>query len=179
MSKNTRNHTGTNRKATILGILVIVFFLLEHFLLGGIKMTEGVKIGLYNAFIILAIVKFGPKYGFILFFVKLMTGIVGTSAALLYPLCGGIISIAAMSAINSIFKEKIGYLGIGITGAAAYNITVYIAAAVSLSSAAILYNLPAALLLSVAFGSMTGAIAYFANKAMDARRTNGGKNEEI
>ena len=79
MRKDAGNQMGTNKKAAIFGILVIVLFLLEHFLLDGIKMTEGVKIGLYNAFIILAIIKFGPKYGFILFFVKLLTGIIATS----------------------------------------------------------------------------------------------------
>lgn len=159
--KNTKiKKTENGKRIIILSLLVIVFFILEMLLLGNVIKVEGVKIGLYNIFIIFAIIKIEPKHGYILAVVKLFTGIFVASTAALYPIFGGLLSVTAMVIAMKILKEKVGYLGIGIIGALTYNITVYIVAAVSLSSLAVFYNIPTVLFLSVVNGAVTGSAAY-------------------
>ncbi len=162
----------------ILIVLVICFFILEKLFLNNIIRTEGIKFGLYNIFIIYAITKINPKFAYVLFGVKLAVGIMFASTAVLYPLFGGLLSITAMVIIYKYGKEKIGYLGLGIAGALVYNITVYTVAALSLSSIAVLYNIPQVLLLSLLLGGITGALSYILSKSNILVLIDGGNNEK-
>lgn len=162
---NTNNKDKKSRKVFLLCLFVILLFVLETLFLGNITKVEGVKIGLYNALIIFAIMEDKPRYGYLLAGVKIIAGMFVTSNILFYSLMGGLLSVTAMIVIKRSSKDRIGYLGIGIAGALAYNITAYIIAALSLSSAAVFYNLPSVLLFSVIYGGITGGLGYFVAKS--------------
>ncbi len=153
------------RHIFLLSIFVIILFILENMFLGSVTRTEGIKIGLYNAVIIFAIIEMKPKYGFILFAVKLIAGLFVAGNVFLYPLLGGLVSINSMLLASKLSDGQFGYIGIGIIGALTHNITVYVIAALSLSGLAIFYNTPSVLALSVIYGTITGALAYLLNKS--------------
>ena len=115
---------GTRGAKVILIILVIIFFIIEKLLLNNIIRVEGIKFGLYNLFIIFAIININPKFAFLLYGVKIAFGIVFVSSAVIYPFFGGLLSVAAMVFACKMGKGKLGYVGIGITGSLVYNITI-------------------------------------------------------
>ncbi len=149
----------------LLCVLVIAVFALEAWLLGGITTTEGVKIGLYNALIVYALMNMKAKYAYILMGVKIIAGMFIASNILAYSVLGGLLSVAAMHGAKNIFKDKIGYLGISVIGAITHNIAIYILAYLSLNSIAVLYNIPSALLLSAVYGAVTGSLGYLIAKS--------------
>lgn len=161
----------------VLGILLIIFYVVELLLLDDLIKVEGIRIGLYNAIIVYAIMFNKNKIAYGLFFVKLMFSLFVASPVLFYPICAGLLSISAMIAVKKILDKKIGYLGIGIIGALTYNISIYTVAAISLKSSAVFYNIPSVLFLSVLFGTITGSIAYIASKTKIIPMEHGGNNE--
>ena len=169
---------GAKETKIILIILVIIFFIVEKLLLNNIIRVEGVKFGLYNLFIIFAIININPKFAFLLFGAKLALGIVFISTAVIYPLFGGLLSLAAMVLAYRTGKGKMGYIGIGIIGALVYNITVYAAAAISVSSSAVFYNTPQMLILSVLIGGATGSLAFLLSKSNIFVLNDGGSDEK-
>ena len=177
MTIELENNKKIKNRYIILIVLVIGFFILEKLFLNNIIRTEGIKFGLYNIFIIYALTKVSTKFAYMLFIFKLTVGIIVASTAVIYPLIGGALSITAMVLIFKYGKAKTGYLGLGIAGALIYNTTVYIVAAISLSSAAVFSNLPKVLILSVFLGSITGAFAYLLSKS-NILLTNDGGNDE-
>ena len=176
-----KNNNLDKNKATktilILIILVVLTFVLEKIFLNDVTKVQGIKIGLYNVFIILTIIKLSPKYGFILFAAKLVTGIAFASTAVLYPFFGGVLSISAMIIANKTLSKQIGCIGLGIIGALTYNISIYIIAAISLSSFAVFYNLAGVLFLSVLYGGTTGGLAFLLSASNILVRKDGGNNE--
>ena len=169
---------GTRGAKVILIILVIIFFIIEKLLLNNIIRVEGIKFGLYNLFIIFAIININPKFAFLLFGAKLAFGIVFISTAVIYPLFGGLLSVAAMALAYRMGKGKMGYIGVGIIGSLVYNITVYSAAAISVSSGAVFYNTPQMLILSVILGGATGSLAVLLSKSNIFVLNDGGSNEK-
>lgn len=162
-NKNSREKKPGN--IFLLCLLVILLFVLETLFLDKVTKAEGIKIGLYNSLIVFLIMQNKPKTGYLLAGVKIIAGMFITSNILFYSLIGSVLSVTAMIGIKKMFKDKIGYLGVSVTGALTYNITVYLIAALSLSSAAVFYNLPSVLLLSVIYGGLTGSLGYLITKS--------------
>jgi uncharacterized membrane protein len=165
------------RPMLYLSLLVIVFFVIELLFLDDIIRVEGIRIGLYNAFIVYALMESKMKMALGLFFVKLVTSLFAVSMLLLFPICGGVLSITAMILAKKVLDKKAGYLGIGIIGALTYNISVYVLASISLKSSAVFYNIPSVLFLSVLLGAITGCIGYLVSKTKLIPVENGGNNE--
>lgn len=86
----------------ILSLLVIAIFTIELLLLDDLIKVEGIRIGLYNAFIVYAIMSKKNKIAYALFLVKLIFSLFITSPLLMYPVLGGIFSITVM-----IFAKKL------------------------------------------------------------------------
>jgi len=176
---NTKSEKSNNKKTVfILCLLIIVLFALETSFLSNITKIEGVKLGLYNTFIIFAIKNIKLKYGYILAIVKIISSLFIASTLFLYSFLGGILSVSAMVIAERLFKEKIGFIGIGIIGAFVYNTTVYVIAFISLSSAAVFYNIPTVLFLSVLYGAITGSLAFVLTKYNVFRLGYGEENEK-
>lgn len=165
------------RPMLVLSILVIIFFLVELLLFDKLIKVEGIRLGLYNAFIVYAVMLGKKKMAYGLFFVKLVFSLFAASPVLLYPICGGVLSISAMIIAKKIFDKRIGYLGVGVIGALVYNISLYLVAAISLKNAAVFYNIPSVLFLSVLFGAITGSIGYIVSKIKIIPMEYGGNNE--
>ena len=164
-------------KLIVISLLVIAVYAVERFLLSGVTKVEGVKIGLYNMFMVFAIINMKTRHAYFFLLVKLIAGIFLAVQVIFYPLAGGILSIAFMALCNKLFKNKIGYVGIGIIGALVYNLTVYAIAAMSLQSTAVLYNIPKVLLLSAVYGALTGSFAFVIKKTNILRLGYGENNE--
>ncbi|MEX1377352.1 MAG: Gx transporter family protein [Eubacteriales bacterium] len=175
-NKETKNRI-TFGKLILISILVAALFTLERFLLGGITKAEGVKIGLYNMFIVFAIVNMKTRHAYLFFIVKIITSIFLVTQVIFYPLAGGILSIAIMALSNKIFKNKIGYVGISVIGALVYNITIHIIATISLQTSAVFYSIPIVLFLSVVYGTLTGSFAFVIDKTNLLRLGYGERNE--
>ena len=118
----------------------------------------GVKMGLSNVFVLLALVCLGVGYAFAALAVKIAVGnlIVGNFSTLMYSLPAGVISLAVMSLLFFNGKSRFGLIALSVAGAAVY--------ALVTDTPAVLSLLPYLALIGVLSGAIVGAATYFALK---------------
>lgn len=154
------------RKITLCGILTAfsaIAFILES--LFPPIVLPGARMGISNAFILLAVIFLGGKYGFVALCIKILIGGIfsGNVSSLLYSLPAGIISLFLQCLL--LFKAKnVSIIATSISGAV-INTTVQNAVfCVVTNTLEYLYYLPYLAFISVISGLVVGLIVYFAIK---------------
>ena len=120
---------------------------------------QGVKLGLANLVIVIAIYKMKLSDAFLLSVVRVVLSgfIFGNYFSILYSLSGGVLSLAVMA----LLKRAGGFsvIGISIAGGIAHNIVQLIVAMLVVETFRVAYYLPVLLLAGMLAGSVIGIAA--------------------
>ncbi|MEG2304041.1 MAG: Gx transporter family protein [Lachnospiraceae bacterium] len=119
----------------------------------------GVKLGLANLIIIVALYKMTLKEVYILSIVRVVLSgfIFGNLFGILYSLSGGLLSLTGMWILKK--NEKFSILGISVMGGVLHNIGQLIMAMMVLESISLFYYVPMLLIAGVVTGVVIGIVA--------------------
>ncbi len=164
----------STRKITYIAILTSMALVLSYFerILPPPVPIAGVKFGLANIIILIALYILSSKDAFIILMLKvfmvslLFSGLTG----LLFGLIGGTLSFIAM-----VLTKKAGIfssIGVSISGAVFFNIGQIIASMILINTITILYYLPVLIISGVISGFITGLVASFTIKYLKQAKIN-------
>lgn len=119
----------------------------------------GVKLGLANLIIVIALYKMSIKEAYVLSVVRVVLAgfIFGNLFSILYSLAGGLLSLTVMAFLKR--TEKFSVLGVSMAGGVFHNIGQLIMAAIVLESLSITYYLPVLLISGVITGLVIGIVS--------------------
>ena len=149
-----------NKKITsisLLSALAIIFGYIES-LFPAFAAIPGIKLGVSNIVILLALYKSDAKTGYLIMIIKVFATSILFSGlnVLLYSLLGGIFSISAMI----FFKNfNLSIIGISIVGGIFHNIGQLLTAGIILKTTSVIYYLPILLISGLLFGFITGLVS--------------------
>lgn len=148
--------TKTLTKCALLAATAIIFGYAES-LLPAFSAIPGIKLGLSNIVILLALFRFGKAPAFFIMLIKVSVCALLFSGVnvFIYSLGGGILSLAAMIIFR---RAGFGVIGISMLGGIFHNIGQLFSAALMLGSGAVFFYLPPLLLSGMIFGGITGAV---------------------
>lgn len=149
------------KKTAYLGMLTALAFVFSYieFLLPINLGVPGVKLGLANLVVIVALYTMNVRWAFTLSLVRiLLTGLTfGNPASMIYSLAGGMLSLAIMIIAK---KWKIfSVTGVSILGGVFHNIGQIVVAILVVETASLLYYLPVLILSGTIAGVLIGALA--------------------
>lgn len=149
------------KKIAYLGLLIALAFVLSYveFLIPINLGIPGVKVGLANLVIIVAMYTIGEKSAFFLSMVRilLVAFTFGNLAAMLYSLAGGLLSYFVM-----LFAKKMDVLsakGVSVLGGIFHNVGQILVAMMILETAQLIYYLPVLLIAGTVSGLFIGLLA--------------------
>ena len=151
----------TAKKLAVLGVLTalsLITFLIEN--LFPPLLIPGAKLGLANAFSLVALVLYTPWEAFAIVIARTLLGAIfaGNLSAVLYSFTGGIISMAVSSALLYCAHPKISVMCISVIAAAFHNLTQNVVF-VAISSTPLAFSYaPYLILLGVLSGAFIGAV---------------------
>lgn len=121
--------------------------------------VPGVKLGLANLIIVVALYKVSIKEAYILSIVRVVLSgfIFANLFSILYSLAGGILSLTVMTILKK--REKFSIVGISMAGGVFHNVGQLIMAAIVLESLSIIYYLPVLLVSGVLTGFIIGILS--------------------
>lgn len=147
------------RRLALSALLVTVMLMLgyvESLIPTGVP---GVKLGLSNSVLILAICWLGVPWAFALMLVKVLLSafLFSGVGAMLYALAGGALSMAAMCLL---YRAKgFSLVAVAVAGAVAHNVGQVCTAMLILKTDKLVYYMGVLMLVGVVTGLVTGAIA--------------------
>ncbi|MBR7073308.1 MAG: Gx transporter family protein [Eubacterium sp.] len=148
------------KKAAFFGIMVALAFTFSYFesLIPFNIGIPGVKLGLANLVVVIALYFYGIKAAFPIALIRiLLAGFTfGNVNSLLYSLAGGILSLLVMWAVKN---TKLSVIGVSILGGVTHNIGQLAAAALLMNTARIIYYLPVLLVAGTVTGFLIGTAA--------------------
>ena len=157
---NTQNNkTNMIAYGAILAALAMIFSYIEAIIPFNFGIP-GVKLGLANLVIIIALYKLNFRYAFLINIIRIITvGLLFTGVfGALYSLAGGILSLLVMTAL-----KKLGWfsiIGVSMAGGVAHNLGQVTTAYLLLSSPVVFAYFPALLFSGMITGIIIGVIAY-------------------
>lgn len=128
--------------------------------------VPGAKLGLSNMVILVTIVVFGFKEGFVVGILKsiVLVLVTGSVTSLLYSLSGAVLSCIAMGVIYRYFSSIFSLIGVSIFGAIAHNFGQVSVAALMMYNIRIYSYLPVLLIIGLFTGYFVGlASIYISN----------------
>lgn len=151
---------GSTKKLTtcaLLTALALIFSYIE-FLVPLSLGVPGIKIGLANIVIVLALYSLGPGYALVINLVRIALSalLFGNLFSALYALCGGLFSLAVMALLKK--TDVFSLTGVSMAGGAAHNIAQLAAAAVIVGSAKVFLYMPVLVLAGMAAGIFNGIV---------------------
>lgn len=119
----------------------------------------GVKLGLANLIVVIALYRMGVREAYVLSVVRVILAgfLFGNLFAILYSLAGGLLSLTVMVFLKK--TEKFSVLGVSMAGAVFHNIGQLIMAAIVLESLSITYYLPVLMISGIVTGLLIGIVA--------------------
>lgn len=162
---------GTRKIAGVSMLLAmsLIAFMLENFLPP--MFIPGAKLGLGNAFSMLALVLYSPAVAVLLVVLRVVLGnlIIGSLSAMIFGLCAGAVSISAAIILYKFAFPKISFVCISVCSAVLHNaVQCVVFCAVSGTWQAIVY-LPYLILLSALSGFAVGAACVLVAKRLPTR----------
>ncbi len=160
----TRRLTMSAMFATLALIFTYVEFLIPYSV--GIP---GVKLGLANLVIIIALYKMDFKYAMTINLLRIgLSGLLFSGVfAMLYSLCGGVISLIVMWLLRR--SGRFSMIGVSMAGGVAHNFGQLIIAAVVVSNIKMFVYFPILVFSGIGAGICIGITAYILNKKMPAQ----------
>lgn len=150
-----------SKKNAYLGLLVALAFVFSYieFLIPINLGIPGVKLGLANLVVIVAIYTIGIKPAFMLSMVRilLVAFTFGNLSAMLYSIAGGVLSYLVM-----ILAKKLDFLsvkGVSVLGGVFHNVGQILVAMLILETTQLIYYLPALMISGVVSGVAIGLLA--------------------
>lgn len=155
-----RSRSKRIRRVALMGLffaLSLCFSFLESMVIIP-GLPPGIKLGLSNLVTMYCLFFLGKRSAYSLavlksFFVFLTRGPVGA----LLSLCGGLLSVTAMTAADSVSRKGLSYISLSIIGAVCHNVGQLIAARLLISQF-LLYYIPVLLVSGVIMGVLTGTM---------------------
>jgi heptaprenyl diphosphate synthase len=128
----------------------------------------GVKLGLANVVVLVALYLLDARVAFFLVFVKagISAMLVGSPMAIVYSLAGGLLSFALMWLLKS--THKVSVVVVSMVGAVAHNTAQVFVACLLLETPAILFSLPFFAVVACVTGFLTGTAALGVIKALSS-----------
>ena len=119
----------------------------------------GVKLGLANLIVVIALYRIGVRESYVLSVLRVILAgfLFGNLFAILYSLAGGLFSLTVMAFLKK--TEKFSVLGVSMAGAVFHNIGQLIMAAIVLESLSITYYLPVLMISGIVTGLLIGIVA--------------------
>ena len=150
----------STRKLTtcaLLSALALIFSYIE-FLLPLSLGVPGIKIGLANIVVVLALYSLGAGYALAVNLIRIALSalLFGNLFSAVYALCGALFSLAVMQLLKK--PDIFSLTGVSMAGGAAHNIAQLAAAAVIAGSAKVFIYLPVLVLAGAAAGIFNGAV---------------------
>lgn len=151
------------KKTALFGLSVALAFTLSYLesLLPFNFGIPGVKLGLANLVVVIALYRMKPENAFIIAIIRiLLAGFTfGNTVTLVYSICGGLLSFTVMLLAR---KTRLSVTGVSVLGGVFHNIGQLGIAAVLMHTKAIMYYIPV-LLIS---GTVTGLLLGVASSAV-------------
>ncbi len=148
------------KSAAVFGIMIALAFTLSYLesLLPLNIGIPGVKLGLANLVVVIALYRLKTHEALFIALIRiLLAGLTfGNTYSLIYSLCGGLLSFAAMALAK---KTKLSIIGTSILGGTLHNVGQLAAAAVLMGTARIAYYLPVLLVAGLLTGFLNGILA--------------------
>lgn len=153
---------GKARKISVCAVLIALALALSYaerwIPLQMLVPVPGIKLGLANVVILVALYLFNAKYALFILVPRCIFGAAfgGGITGLAFSLCGGILALTVMTLLKRV--KALSVYGVSISGAAAHNIGQILVAAALMNSVYIGAYLPWLLLVSVVTGLLTGTL---------------------
>ena len=150
-----------SKKAAYSGVLTacaLIFSYIEYMLPLNIG-VPGIKLGLANIVVIVALYVLGAKYAFAINIVRISAAAILFSGlfGMLFGLTGGLLSLVVMTGLKKIGLFSV--TGVSVAGGAAHNIGQLLAATFIIANFAVLYYLPILLISGALTGAGVGLLA--------------------
>jgi heptaprenyl diphosphate synthase len=147
-------------KVALYGMLVALAFVFSYIevLIPFNFQIPGIKLGLANIVVLVALYTIGYKGSFVISCIRIiLTGFTfGNMFSILYSLAGGLLSFAVMSLCKK--SNKFSTIGVSVAGGITHNIGQIIVASIVLETASLKYYLPALLIAGTVTGILIGML---------------------
>ena len=148
------------RKLTLSAILVSVMLVLGYLeSLVPISSVPGIKLGLSNCALLIAVYWLGVRVSFAIMVVKvvLLGLLLGNPMMIVYSLAGGALSLAVMALLAG--RRGISAVGAGIAGGVMHNVGQVLVAMLILQTPSLVYYLGILMPVGAGMGLLTGTVA--------------------
>lgn len=149
-----------SKKIAYYGLCIALAFVLSYVesLFPTFIAVPGVKLGLTNLVVLIALVKISKKDAFFINMIRiLLVGLTfGTAFSLLYSFAGGILSFLVMLLFYG--KNRFSVIGVSVAGGVAHNVGQILVAMMVLESKALVYYLPVLILSGTLAGVVVGIL---------------------
>ncbi len=148
------------RKLTLSAILVSVMLVLGYLeSLVPISSVPGIKLGLSNCVLLIAVYWLGVRISFEIMVVKvvLLGLMMGNPMMIVYSLAGGTLSLAVMGALAG--RRGVSAVGAGIAGGVMHNVGQVLVAMLILQTPSLVYYLGILMPVGAGMGLLTGTVA--------------------
>lgn len=149
----------------VFAVLALVFSYIE-FLFPISLGVPGVKLGLANLVIVIALYQMGFRWAALINFLRiLLAGLLFTGLfAMLYSLAGAAVSLSLMGLLHK--TEKFSIIGVSIAGAVAHNFGQLLIAALLVETAQMFLYFPVLLFSGLVSGTAIGIVALILSKKL-------------
>lgn len=148
------------KKTALFGMMVALAFTFSYLesLIPFDFAIPGVKLGLANLVVVVALYVMKPGEAFAIAVIRIfLAGLTfGNLYSLAYSLCGGLLSFAVMYLVR---KTKLSVIGVSMLGGICHNIGQIAVAAVIMETARIVYYLPVLLIAGLVTGLLLGLVS--------------------
>lgn len=119
----------------------------------------GIKLGLANLVVVVALYLLGTKQAFMISMVRiiLVAFTFGSLAALLYSIAGGVLSFAVMACCRRI--KGLSVMGVSVAGGVSHNIGQIIVAVLVVENMNLLFYVPVLMIAGIITGLLIGLVA--------------------
>ena len=167
-----KKETLSTRDIAEYGLLVALAMVLSYieYLIPFSSAVPGVKLGLANIVVIFVLYRLGPGPAAVISLVRvlLMTFLFGNAFALMYSVCGAVLSLAVMLLLKK--AGKFSPVGVGAAGGVCHNIGQILCAMVVLETEKLAYYLPVLLVSGTLAGIGTGIVGGILIKRIDPKK---------
>lgn len=148
------------KKIALFGMMVALAFTFSYLesLIPLDFVVPGVKLGLANLVVVIALYLMKPGEAFSIAIIRIfLAGLTfGNVYSIAYSLCGGILSFLVMYLVR---KTKLSVIGVSMLGGICHNIGQIIVAAIVMGTSRIAYYLPVLLVAGLITGLLLGVIS--------------------
>lgn len=148
------------KKIALFGMMVALAFTFSYFesLIPLDFVVPGVKLGLANLVVVIALYLMKPGEAFAIAIIRIfLAGLTfGNAYSIAYSLCGGVLSFLVMYLVR---KTKLSVIGVSMLGGICHNIGQIIVAAIVMGTSRIAYYLPVLLAAGLITGLLLGVIS--------------------